>query len=145
MDYSCDCLAFRSFFQSCHPATVVSPSHQISLYLDWLTNAWVEVCAIAEGNCSQCGPKARPTLGGEWVSFPCDDPLEGSVLKVIQEGDYLGFCEVEIITSEIDVTLFSSEVDENSSSEEGTQSNNEAPSSNGDDGGFNPLDLITTE
>ena len=137
----------KTFSQRFHLATIAISCQQVFfvLYLDRLKNAWVEVCASAEENCSQCGQKAEPTLGGEWVVFPCDDHLEGSVLKVIREGEYLGFCEVDIITSNVEGAIFSSDDAGNSGSEGDTQSDNEAPPSNGDDGGLNPLDLITTE
>ena len=139
------CQFYQKLSHRFFPATFVLSSRPVFFCLDHLMNAWVEVCTSAEGSCSQCGQKAGSTGPTQWVAFPCDEPLEGSVVKVIGENMYMGFCEVEIITSEIGDVIFPSDVDENFGSEEETQSDNEASPSNGDDGGFNPLDLITTE
>ena len=55
----------------------------------------VAVCS-GGSRCTQCGDATSVASGGQWATFTCDPPITGNQVKVIQNSDYLAFCEVEI-------------------------------------------------
>ena len=56
----------------------------------------VEVC-IDGSNCKQCGEPTQVTASKEWAVFTCGyESIRGNQVKVIQNDNYLAFCEVRI-------------------------------------------------
>ena len=55
----------------------------------------VDIC-YGGSQCTQCGTATSVASGGQWAVFTCNPPLTGNQVKVIQNSNYLAFCEVEI-------------------------------------------------
>ena len=55
----------------------------------------VEICTN-EAQCTQCGKPTDVVTNGQWAAFTCDPPITGNEIRVVQNSNYLAFCEVEI-------------------------------------------------
>ena len=61
-----------------------------------MENTVVQVCE-KDILCTQCGDAAPETKFSEWATFQCQRPLRGNQLKILQQGTYLTFCEINIL------------------------------------------------
>ena len=56
----------------------------------------VEVCTDGS-KCKQCGLPSEVAAGQQWAVFTCGyESIRGNQIKVIQNNNYLAFCEVRI-------------------------------------------------
>ena len=61
----------------------------------------VQVCK-GGSNCKQCGEPSEVSASKQWAVFTCDyTSITGNQIKVIQNNNYLAFCEVRITSKEI--------------------------------------------